>query len=258
VVSPGGAADKHTAVRSMFGRIAGRYDLMNRLMSGGLDGLWRAETAAAAELGPAGLALDVGTGTGDLAFALADGAPGARVLGLDYTRPMLALAPGKARERALAGRTAWLQGDGQALPFPDDSFDAVASAFVLRNFADLGLAVAEMARVARPGGTVVALEISPDVHPAWRAAFGLYFGHVVPVLGRLVTGDDEAYRYLPASVAAFRSPAEVAELMRAAGLAPLSPRPLMLGTLVVHRGRKPEVGAPSEPAARTAPRTARP
>lgn len=238
-VTPGGAADKHAAVRAMFGRIAGRYDVMNAVMTGGLDRLWRRWTAEAAAVPPGGVALDVGTGTGDLAFDLARAAPTARVVGLDYTGPMLARAPAKAARRGLAGRTGWVRGDGQRLPFADAAFDAVTSAFVLRNFADLPAAYAEMARVARPGGRVVALEISPACAPLWRPLFTLYFGRVVPRLGAWITGDATAYRYLPASVAAFLAPEEIAAVMRGAGLVPLPPRRLMLGSLVIHIGFRP-------------------
>ncbi|MCE7939309.1 MAG: methyltransferase domain-containing protein, partial [Chloroflexi bacterium CFX6] len=137
------------------------------------------------------------------------------------------------------GRVGWVRGDGQRLPFADAAFDAVTSAFVLRNFADLPAAYADMARVVRPGGRVVALEISPDSAPLWRPLFELYFGRVVPRLGGWITGDATAYRYLPASVAAFLAPDELAAVMRGAGLVPLPPRRLMLGSLVIHIGFRP-------------------
>jgi demethylmenaquinone methyltransferase/2-methoxy-6-polyprenyl-1,4-benzoquinol methylase len=242
-VSPAGLPDKRTAVRDMFGRIAGRYDRMNALMTAGLDGYWRRRTARAAELPEGGIALDIGTGTGDLAFALARSAPGAHVIGADYTPEMLRLAPAKAAARSLAGQTSWSQADGQALPFYDGAFDAVTSAFVLRNFADLGAALSEMARVVRPGGRVVALEISPTETPLWSPLFRLYFERLVPLVGRLVAGDDTAYRYLPASVAAFLTPEAVAERMRSVGLAPLTPYRLMLGSVVIHVGVRPRDAA---------------
>jgi len=237
-VTPYGATDKHAAVQTMFGRIAGRYDLMNRLMTGGLDGAWRRTTVAAAALPPGGDALDVGTGTGDLAIEWARSDPTARVVGIDYTGPMLALAPAKADRAQLAERTTFARADGHRLPFADASFDAVASAFVLRNFSDLAAAYAEMARVVRPGGRVVALEICPPRSAFWRLAFGLYFNRVVPIIGRLVSGDGGAYRYLPASAAAFPTPDGIAGIMRAAGLTPLPARVLMAGALAVHVGVK--------------------
>lgn len=238
-VVPYGAEDKHEAVRRMFGRIAGRYDLMNRVMTGGLDGPWRRRAAAAAALPPEGLALDVGTGTGDLAFELARSAPGARVVGLDYTGEMLGQAPAKARARGLAGRTTWARGDGHGLPFADGTFDAVTSAFVLRNFSDHAAAWAEMARVTRPGGRVVALEISPIRSPLWGPLFRLYFERVVPLVGVALTGDAGAYRYLPASAAGFLSPEQVSAVMAEAGLVPEPPRRLMLGSVVIHVGARP-------------------
>jgi demethylmenaquinone methyltransferase/2-methoxy-6-polyprenyl-1,4-benzoquinol methylase len=238
-VTPYGAADKHAAVQSMFGRIAGRYDLMNRLMTGGLDGAWRRATVAAAALPPGGAALDVGTGTGDLAIEWARTDPASRVVGIDYTGPMLALAPAKAARAKLADRTTFARADGHRLPFADASFDAVASAFVLRNFSDLGTAYADMARVVRPGGRVVALEICPPTSVVWRVAFQLYFNRIVPFIGQLVSGDGGAYRYLPASAAAFLTPAGMADVMRAAGLTPLPARVLMAGALAVHVGVKP-------------------
>jgi len=247
MVCPGDAAHKHLAVQAMFGRIAGRYDLMNTLMTGGLDRLWRRWTAAAAQVPPSGVVLDVGTGTGDLALDIARRVAGARVVGVDYTGPMLARAPAKAAEAGLADRVSWVRGDGQRLPFPDDSFDAVTSAFVLRNFADLYGAYAEMARVVRPGRRVVALEISPDCLPAWRPFFELYFQRLVPLAGRWLTGDRTAYTYLPASVAAFLGPDALAEVMRDAGLVPLPPEPLMMGSLVIHAGFKPRPSRTNEP-----------
>lgn len=238
-VSPYGAADKHAAVQAMFGRIAGRYDRMNRLMTAGLDGAWRRRTAAAAGVPAGGVALDVGCGTGDLTLALAAAAPDARAVGIDYTAAMLAPAPAKAARAGRSAATAFARADGHRLPFADDAFDAVASAFVLRNFADHDRAWREMARVVRPGGRVVALEICPPTAGPWRLGFALYFHRVVPLLGRLVAGDAGAYQYLPASTAAFLAPAGVAETIRAAGLTPLPARRLMGGALAIHAGVKP-------------------
>ena len=239
-VTPYDSDDKHTAVRSMFARIAGRYDLMNRIMTGGLDGRWRRLTAQAAALPPGGLALDVGTGTGDLALTLARSAPGVRVFGVDYTGEMLAPAPAKAERAGLGGHTGFARGDGHVLPFADDTFDAVTSAFVLRNFSDLPAAIAEMARVTKPGGRVVALEISPEAPEWWRSLFEPYFRYVVPVVGQLVTGDRGAYEYLPASAAAFLAPSAVADLMRDVGLDPSPGNPLLFGSIAIHVGTEPE------------------
>lgn len=251
---PYGARDKHAAVRTMFGRIARRYDVANRLMTLGMDGLWRGWTAQAAALPDGGLGLDVGTGTGDLALTLAQASPGARVIGLDYTGEMLAFAPGKAADLALGHRTGWIRGDGHTLPFADDAFDAVTSAWVLRNFADLPTAYREMARVTKPGGRVVALEMSPVSTPVWRQLFELYMGRIVPILGKLVTGDDGAYRYLPESARAFLTPEAVADVMRSVGLEPQPHQPVMGGGLAIHIGVKPGMrgfGPGGDAAART-------
>jgi demethylmenaquinone methyltransferase/2-methoxy-6-polyprenyl-1,4-benzoquinol methylase len=220
----------------MFGRIAPRYDLTNAVMTLGLDRVWRRRAALAAALPEGGVALDIGTGTGDLTLELARSAPGALVIGLDFAGPMLTRAPGKARQEGLEGLTAWTLGDGHRLPFRDHTFDAVTSAFVLRNFADLDGAFREMSRVVRPGGRVVALEISPAGAPVWSAVFDAYFRRVVPRLGALLTGDGEAYQYLPDSVAAFLTPDSVADRMQAGGLTPLTPVSLLLGSVFIHIG----------------------
>jgi demethylmenaquinone methyltransferase/2-methoxy-6-polyprenyl-1,4-benzoquinol methylase len=220
----------------MFGRIAPSYDKVNMLMALGRDSAWRRRAARAASLPPRGIALDVGTGTGELARELATLAPDAHVVGLDYTPAMLARAPARMRRHSAGLAVSWLIGDGQRLPFADGSFDAVTSAFVLRNLTDLDQAFAEMARVTRPGGRVVALEISPTVAPAARPFFDLYFRRLVPLLGGAISGDRTAYTYLPASVAGFPVPSAIAGIMRRAGLVPLPASRLMLGSVFIHVG----------------------
>jgi demethylmenaquinone methyltransferase/2-methoxy-6-polyprenyl-1,4-benzoquinol methylase len=223
----------------MFDRIAPGYDRVNQVMTMGLDGGWRRAAASMAALGPGATALDLGAGTGDLSFALARSAPDVHVIGMDYAVRMLAAAPRKARSAGLAAHTSWLAGDGHRLPFADHSFDAVASAFVLRNLADLPAAFAEMRRVLVPGGRCVALEASPGGGLVWRALAALHFRTVVPVLGLLVTGDRRAYTYLGDSVASFLTPGEVATAMAATGLAPEPALLLAGGTIVVHIATKP-------------------
>jgi demethylmenaquinone methyltransferase/2-methoxy-6-polyprenyl-1,4-benzoquinol methylase len=205
-----------------------------------MDGAWRAEAVRQAALPLGGAALDVGTGTGDLALAVCRARPDALSVGVDYTPAMIARAPAKAWSAGGGQRVSWAVADGLSLPFSDAAFDAVLSAFVLRNLVDLPAAVAEMARVTRPGGRLVALEIAPDADPAWRKAFDLYFQQVVPRLGRLVAGDAAAYAYLPRSVAAFLDRGAVAALMRDAGLEPLPGRRLLRGAIAVHASRRPE------------------
>jgi len=229
-------------VRAMFTRIAGRYDLMNSLMTGGRHHAWRRVAAAAAARAPAGPVLDLATGTGDLALAVRASAPGRMVVGADFAEGMLRRA---RRKLAATPRMPLLAADALALPFRDGVFASVTSAFLLRNLADLPAGLAEMRRVTAPGGVVVALEITRPAVPGWDTVFGAYFHRVVPLLGSLVAGDRSAYRYLPESVDRFVTPPELARLMRGAGLSEVTWRRLGLATIAVHVG----VVAASGPAA---------
>jgi demethylmenaquinone methyltransferase/2-methoxy-6-polyprenyl-1,4-benzoquinol methylase len=223
------------AVRTMFTRIAGRYDLMNSLMTGGRHHAWRRIAAAAVAAAPAGLALDLATGTGDLALAVRAAAPGRVVVGADFSEAMLRLARAKLRARA-AGDVPLLAADALALPFADKTFACVTSAFLLRNLADLAAGLEEMRRVTEPGGLVAALEITRPGLPGWDTAFGLYFNRLVPLIGAAVAGDRAAYTYLPRSVERFVTPAELALLMQRAGLREVRYRRLGLGTIALHVG----------------------
>ena len=228
--------DKAERVRTMFTRIAGRYDLMNALMTGGRHHAWRRVAAAAAARAPAGPVLDLATGTADLALAVRTAAPDRLVVGADFAEGMLRLA---RRKVATTPRVALVAADALALPFPDGAFACVTSAFLLRNLADLAAGLVEMRRVTAPGGAVVALEITRPRAPGWDAVFGAYFHRVVPLLGRLVARDRSAYTYLPDSVDRFVTPPQLARLMRDAGLADVTWRRLGLGTIAVHVGRVP-------------------
>ncbi len=228
--------DRALRVREMFARIVPRYDLMNRLMTGGQDIHWRRLTAAAAR--PRGaVALDLATGTGDLALELRrQGA--VRVVGADYCAPMVEAAAAKLRRRN-STRITLAVGDALALPFVDASFDCVTSGFLLRNVVDLERALGEMRRVLRPGGRIVALEIT-HAPPGPIGDFARwYFRSVVPVLGRLIGGDGAAYRYLPASVDRFPNPRRLAQLFEAAGFVDVRYRRLSLGCVAIHRGVVP-------------------
>jgi demethylmenaquinone methyltransferase / 2-methoxy-6-polyprenyl-1,4-benzoquinol methylase len=196
-------------VRQMFDRIAGVYDRMNSVMTAGMHHRWRERAVDLAAVGPGSRALDVATGTGDLAVELAR--RGADVVGCDFSEAML----DRAREKAPAVRFEWA--DALALPYGDDSFDAATVGFGARNFSDLGPGLAEMARVVRPGGRVVVLEITTPQRPPLSTFFGLWFDRVVPRLGRLA-GDPDAYAYLPASVRRFPGPDGLAAAMTEAGM----------------------------------------
>ncbi len=223
-------------VARMFGRIAARYDLLNTLMTFGMDAAWRRRAVAAAAPPPAGRALDVGTGTGSLALALAAAMPRGRVVGVDFAAPMLARAPRRASADGLGDRLAVSLADGLRLPFADGTFDCVTSAFVVRNVADHGRAFAEQARVLRPGGRAVCLELTRPRLPVFRQLFDGYFHRWVPLLGRLIAGDAAAYTYLPESVDRFPRPAALAEVMRGAGLVDVRYELLGLGTVALHVG----------------------
>ncbi len=220
----------------MFDRIARRYDLMNALMTGGRDQAWRRQAARLARPEAQGLALDVATGTGDLARALIEETAVRGVVGVDFSEAMLALGRAKARRLGLEGRLHFVVSDALTLPFRDRTFACVASAFLLRNLTDLDRGLREMARVTRPGGRVVALETSKPTAPGFRGLFALYFQHLVPLLGGLVSGDRDAYRYLPRTAAGFLEPDDLVRTMGRAGLREVSYRRLALGTVAIHVG----------------------
>ena len=221
-------------VEGMFDRIAGRYDLMNRLMSAGLDGRWRRRAAEAADLAAGERALDCCTGTGDLAFELAARVtPSGEVVGVDFSERMLAEAERKAAGRD--GAPTFLRADVTDLPFDDDSFDAATVAFGVRNIPEIERALAEMARVVKPGGRLVVLEIT--VPGRLRAVSELWFQRVVPHLGRLVGRDAAAYAYLPASTLRFPAPPDFAAQLAGAGLEDVRWRVFMGGLIALHHGR---------------------
>jgi demethylmenaquinone methyltransferase / 2-methoxy-6-polyprenyl-1,4-benzoquinol methylase len=198
-----------TQVRAMFDRIARVYDLMNSVMTAGMHQRWRERAVDLAGVGPGDRALDVATGTGDLAVALRK--RGAEVVGIDFSERMLELA------RAKAPDVRFEAGNALELPYGDAEFDAVTVGFGARNFADLRRGLSELVRVTRPGGRVVVLEITSPQRPPLSWFFRLWFDRAVPALGRLA-GDPDAYSYLPSSVRRFPAPPELAGELAAAGL----------------------------------------
>lgn len=234
------AGGKPVYVRAMFDRIAGVYDVMNRVMTGGLDGRWRAFAARQAALVPGDRALDVGTGTGDMAITLARRGPaGVRVTGVDFSEGMLAVARAKVHRLGLDGRVELAQGDGQGLAYPAATFDAVTSAWVVRNLADIRGGFREMRRVTKPGGRVVCLEMSHPYNPIFNWGFHLYFDRVIPLLGTLIGKAFDAYSYLPSSVISHPDAPALKRIMEDAGLRDVRYYYLMGGVVAVHVGTNP-------------------
>jgi demethylmenaquinone methyltransferase / 2-methoxy-6-polyprenyl-1,4-benzoquinol methylase len=221
----------------MFDRIAGIYDLMNTAMTAGLHHGWRERAADRAGLSEGDSALDLCCGTGDLALALRRrvGASG-RVVGADFSERMLELANEKALERGLPDVTfEWA--DALELPYSDASFDAVTVGFGVRNLADLPRGIGETARVLRPGGRLVILEITQPRKPPLSTFFSLWFDRIVPVLGRFA-GDPEAYSYLPESVRSFPPPDGLAAIMDEAGFEAIRYTILAGGIIAIHSGAR--------------------
>jgi len=221
----------------MFDRIAGLYDRMNSVMTAGLHHAWRRRAADLAELSPGGRALDVATGTGDLAFELAARVgPEGEVVGMDFAEKMLELA--RAKTAAHPGsRVRFESGNALALAYPDDAFDAATVGFGARNFSDLQRGLSEMARVVRPGGRVVILEITTPRRPPLSIFFELWFDRAVPALGRIV--DSDAYSYLPNSVKRFPGPEQLAARMWEAGLREIRYVLTAGGIIALHVGMVP-------------------
>jgi demethylmenaquinone methyltransferase/2-methoxy-6-polyprenyl-1,4-benzoquinol methylase len=240
-----GAAGKAAFVRAMFARIVPRYDLVNRLMTMGLDRRWRRETAAIAR--PSGaVALDIATGTGDLALELArQGAR--RVVGADFCADMLTAAVAKAARAGGAGSRSlghrgssidFVAGDTTRLPFGDNTFDCIVNGFMLRNVTDLSAAFGELGRVLKPGGRLACLDLTPPRGPL-HGLFGFYIGRIVPLLGGVVSGHYFAYRWLGQSLRPHPDADSMAAIMRAAGLGEVGYRLIGFGTVAIHYGIKP-------------------
>jgi demethylmenaquinone methyltransferase / 2-methoxy-6-polyprenyl-1,4-benzoquinol methylase len=224
-------------VRNMFDRIAGVYDVMNSAMTAGLHHQWRQRAVDRSEVGPGSDALDVCCGTGDLALELRRQiGPDGRVVGCDFSEPMLVQARRKSGELGLPVEFGWA--DALDLPYGDASFDAVTIGFGARNLADLERGMAEMARMLRPGGRLVILEITRPRREPLATFYSLWFDRIVPVLGTFA-GDPDAYSYLPNSVRTFPEPEELAGMIDAAGFERIRWLLLAGGIIAIHSGRKP-------------------
>jgi demethylmenaquinone methyltransferase/2-methoxy-6-polyprenyl-1,4-benzoquinol methylase len=222
----------------MFSAIAHRYDFLNHALSLNIDRRWRRELVRACDIQPGDRVLDAATGTGDVAIEFARRTRAASIAGLDPSPGMLEVARAKrSRDATLAGRIDLVEGDALALPFPDRSFDAVTIAFGLRNLPDYERGVSEMARVLRPGGRLVVLEFMPPAGAA-RLVFRAYIATVLPVIGRAISGSDEAYGYLASSIGEFIPAEGVRVLLSGAGLESVGTRRLTGGIAGLHRGVK--------------------
>jgi demethylmenaquinone methyltransferase / 2-methoxy-6-polyprenyl-1,4-benzoquinol methylase len=234
-----GAGDKQSLVNDVFHKVANRYDLMNDLMSGGLHRLWK--DAMVTWLNPAKRpgwkVLDVAGGTGDVAFRIVEASHGhAHATVLDINGSMLAVGRDRAEKKGLSENTDFVEANAEELPFADNTFDAYTIAFGIRNVPRIDVALAEMYRVLRLGGHFLCLEFSNVDVPGLDALYELYSFNVVPALGRAVVGDAEPYRYLVESIRRFPRPAAFAEMMRAAGFARVSHRPISGGIVALHSG----------------------
>lgn len=223
-------------VQNMFDRVAGRYNLMNRLMTGWQDVRWRRFVVGLAQLPAEGKLLDLATGTGDIGFEALRTAPDAQVIGADFSLGMMRV--GKALPQGY--RMQWAGADALQLPFPDDTFDAVTSGFLVRNVIDIPRTLQEQLRVLKPGGRIVILDSAPPPPSMLRPFIEIHLRYVIPTLGRLIGGKNvaDAYQYLPSSTQAFKTPAELAALMREAGIQNVQYKTFMFGTIAVHWGEK--------------------
>ncbi|MBV9180707.1 MAG: bifunctional demethylmenaquinone methyltransferase/2-methoxy-6-polyprenyl-1,4-benzoquinol methylase UbiE [Acidobacteria bacterium] len=238
-----GASDSRAvarAVREMFTSIAPRYDLLNHVLSANVDKLWWRQTARSFERAlsrPGVKVLDLCCGTGDMAFAVMRQSPAARLMGVDFSHAMLRLASAKSRTRSLYALVSWVEADALQLPFADRSFDLVTSAFGFRNLADYDAGLREIRRVLRPGGECGILEFSqPAGLLGWL--YHLYFRHVLPKIGTMLSGVPGAYAYLPSSVARFPSASEMLARMRTSGFSKVAWRPYTGGIAGLFRGER--------------------
>ena len=227
-------------VRSMFGEIAPRYDLLNHLLSMNVDRYWRWRTVRRLDPRPGEPILDICTGTGDLALSFYRYTRGrSPIVAADFCRPMLEVGREKQRRAGVNGQLTFVEADAQHLPFEADRFQYVSVAFGLRNVADTDRGLREMTRVCRPGGKVAVLEFSLPTRQPMKAAYGWYFRNVLPRIGQLVSRNHhEAYSYLPESVGEFPMGEALAERMRAAGMAKVDYYPLTFGVATLYVGEK--------------------
>jgi demethylmenaquinone methyltransferase/2-methoxy-6-polyprenyl-1,4-benzoquinol methylase len=240
-VGPTSGTDKTPArIAGMFDAIAPRYDLLNRVLSAGLDARWRARAIRSLALTGRETVLDVCSGTGDVAITAMSAVPGARqVIGVDFAGQMLRLGRQKLPPKGLDTRVSFAQGDAMNLPVASASVDAATVAFGIRNVQQPSAAFAEVYRVLRPGGRFAILEFGTPRVPVLRALYLWYFRHVLPRVGRAVSGHGSAYAYLPESVGSFPAPARVVASLEAVGFRDVRADSLTFGVVYLYSAQKP-------------------
>jgi demethylmenaquinone methyltransferase / 2-methoxy-6-polyprenyl-1,4-benzoquinol methylase len=226
-------------IAGMFDAIAPRYDFLNHLLSVGIDRHWRRRAIKSMGLTGSQRVLDLCTGTGDLAIAARRARPGAAsVVGVDFAGAMLAIGADKIRRAGLSREIALVRGDAMRIPVADASVDAVTMAFGIRNVEDPDVACRDIARVLRPGGRLTILEFAIPTTPLFRAAYLSYFRHILPRIGRAISGHEAAYGYLPASVGAFASPDAFMNLLRKHGFTGVSADSLTFGSVYLYTAQR--------------------
>ncbi|MEM9955038.1 MAG: ubiquinone/menaquinone biosynthesis methyltransferase [Chloroflexota bacterium] len=229
--------ERSTYVQDMFGRIASRYNFMNRVMTFGQDMRWRRFVVKQAQLPKNGALLDLATGTGDIAFEAKEAHPDATVVGADFAMPMMYVGQEEPRGKTIS----WTGADALNLPYPDDAFDAVVSGYLVRNVIDIPRTLQEQMRVLKGGGRIVILDTSPPPNNVLKPFIKIHLDYVIPVMGRMIGGQAaaDAYTYLPESTQVFKTPDELADIMREAGYTDVGYKLFMFGTMAIHWGTKP-------------------
>lgn len=226
--------EKYTYVQDMFGRIAKTYDLMNFLMTGGQDRMWRKFVIQKANLSAEKRLLDIASGTGDIAFEAVQQYPGIEAVSADFSLPMMQVG----QTRPLGKKVQWTGADAMNLPFDNNTFDAVTAGYLLRNVPDIPRTLTEIYRVLKPGGMFVDLDSAPPPPGMMKPFIEIHLRYVIPTMGSLISGQGDAYEYLPESTQAFKSPEELAILMTEAQFTQISFKTFVFGTMAVHWGKK--------------------
>jgi demethylmenaquinone methyltransferase/2-methoxy-6-polyprenyl-1,4-benzoquinol methylase len=229
---------KHEQVRSMFNTIAPKYDLMNRLMTFGIDKRWRSITVKTLKKAGVQNVLDIATGTGDLAIKLAKEIDGSHITGIDLSEGMISVGKTKVEQAGLSNRITLATADALQMPFADNSFDAITVAYGVRNFEHLDKGYAEMLRVLRPGGMLCVLELTPPSSPIVKPFYAAYTRGIIPVVGRLLSNDKRAYTYLPESIAAVPARQDMLNLMSKAGFSDTTYRSFTFGVCTLYTALK--------------------